>query len=220
MKPAKVKKPKRDRPNLPSSMDAMANTEDLFADRELVSLEEKRICDLERSHLKIETLRLEACELERVKLAQGEFRSLIWKDVRLVGCDLANLRAHRLEFVRVELVDCRLTGLRTSAVEWQDVLVQNGDMRYAQLQSGKFRTCEFEACNLQEADLQGAELSGAIFRSCQLSRADFRRAKLYETDFRSSEVEGMLAGMNDLKDAIVDAGQAMVFARLMGLQIL
>jgi uncharacterized protein YjbI with pentapeptide repeats len=62
-------------------------------------------------------------------------------------------------------------------------------------------------------------LSGSVFRSCNLTRADLRGAKLQNTDFRTSEVEGMLVGMTDLQGAIVDPAQAMVFARVLGLQI-
>jgi uncharacterized protein YjbI with pentapeptide repeats len=58
-----------------------------------------------------------------------------------------------------------------------------------------------------------------VFRSCELARADLHGAKLQNTDFRSSEVVGMVVGMNDLRGAIVDPAQAMIFARVLGLQI-
>jgi uncharacterized protein YjbI with pentapeptide repeats len=121
--------------------------------------------------------------------------------------------------VRVEFIDCRIAGLSASAVDWEDVFIQNGDVRYAQFQGGRFRTCEFDGCNWEEADLQNADLSGSVFRSCNLARADFHGAKLLNTDLRKSEVEGMLVGINDLRGGIVDPSQAMVFARLLELQI-
>src|SRR5262249_10991141 len=153
------------------------------------------LSDVDRTNLKIDSFRLEGSLLERVQLAGSEFVSALWKDVRLIGCDLANVRAHRLTLLRVELVDCRLTGLRTTALDWKDVLVKNGDVRYAQLQAGKFRNCEFDGSNWEEADVQEANFAGSIFRSSNLARADFRRAKLQGTDFRTSEVEGMLVEM-------------------------
>ncbi|MGD0436290.1 MAG: pentapeptide repeat-containing protein [Bryobacteraceae bacterium] len=222
MKPTKAKKTaafKRDRPDLPAQLESAASPQQLFAASDLLAIEETRLEDVERANLTLETFRVEGSVLERVHLAGGQFGSVVWKDVRLVGCDLANIRAHRISLLRVELVDCRLTGFRATALDWQDVLIQNGDVRYAQFQGGRFRTCEFDACNWEEADLQEADLSGSIFRSCNLARADLQRTKLQNTDFRKSEVESMLVGMSDLRGAIVDPAQAMIFARLLGLQI-
>ncbi len=177
--------------------------------------------DLERTNLKIDTFRMEVSLLERVQFAGGQFGSVVWKDVRLVGCDLANVVARRIALTRVELVDCRLTGFRAITLDWQDVLIQNGDARYAQLQGGKFRYLRIRWMQLAGRRFSGSgNLSGSIFRSCDLARADLRRAKLRNTDFRKSEVEGMLVGMGDLQGAIVDPAQAMILARVLGLQIL
>jgi uncharacterized protein YjbI with pentapeptide repeats len=219
MKPVKARKPvafKRDAPDLPAEFESAG----AIGDGDSVALTETRLLDLDRSNLRIESFRVEGSVLERVRLAGGQFGSAVWKDVRLVGCDLANVRAHRISLLRVELIDCRLTGFRATALDWQDVLIQNGDVTYSQFQGGKFRTCEFDGCNWQDADLQEADLSGSVFRSCNLARADLRRAKLQNTDFRRSEVDGMIIGMGDLHGAIVDPAQAMVFARVLGLQIM
>jgi uncharacterized protein YjbI with pentapeptide repeats len=218
-KPAKARKSaafKRDLPDLPAELAASAA---MFEEGESATLEETHLQDLVQTDLRIGTLRIEGSLLERVQLAGGQFGAMIMKDVRLIGCDLANLRARRMVLVRVELIDCRLTGLCAPGLEWQDVLVQNGDGRYAQLQSGKFRSCEFEACNWREADFQESQLGGSVFRSCNLARADLRRTKLKDADFRGSEVEEMQVGTGDLQGAIVDPAQAMVFARVLGLQI-
>jgi uncharacterized protein YjbI with pentapeptide repeats len=223
MKPPAAKKPapfKRDEPDLPVELEPTGEPCELFGESDVVAIQERHLQDLERTNLEVSTFRIEGSVLERVQLAGGQFGSAVWKDVRLVGCDLANIRAHRIALVRVELIDCRLTGFSATALDCQDVLIQNGDVRYSQFQGGKFRTCEFDGCNWQEADLRNADLSGSVFRSCNLARADFNGAKLQNTDFRKSEVEGMLAGMNDLRGAIVDPVQAMVFARLLGLRII
>lgn len=111
-----AKKPfafKRDGPDLP---DGLESSEEL-GDGEFVTIEEKRLQDLERTNLRIGTFRAESSVLERVQLAGGQFGSAVWKDVRMVGCDLASIRAHRVAFVRVELVDCRLTGFRATALD-------------------------------------------------------------------------------------------------------
>ncbi|HUI81328.1 MAG TPA: pentapeptide repeat-containing protein [Bryobacteraceae bacterium] len=209
----------REKPDLPAEFESAEEPGKLFADPESVTIQEKRLQDLEIPNVKTDAFRLEGSVLERVQLAGGQFGSAVWKDVRLVGCDLANLRVRRITLVRVELVDCRLTGFFTTALDWQDVLIQNGDVRYAQFAGGRFRNCEFEGSNWQEADLQNADFAGCVFRSCNLGRADLHGAKLENADLRKSEVEGMMVGMNDLRGAIVDPAQAMILARLLGLQI-
>ncbi len=222
MKPRTARKPAafhRDEPDLPEEFECAGESGPCLADGELVTIQGKRLQELERTNLRVDAFRVEGSVLERVQLAGGRFGSAVWKDVRLTGCDLANLRAHRLALVRVELIDCRLTGFSATALDWQDVLIRNGDVRYAQFQGGKFRSCEFDGCNWQEADLQNADLAGSVFRSCSLARADLHGAKLQDTDFRKSEVEGMLVGMGDLRGAIVEPVQAMILARVLGLQI-
>lgn len=215
MKPVAARKQtafRRDPPDLPDEFEADGS----LSAGELVTA---HLQGADEPDLDVESLRIEGSVLERVQLAGGQFGSAVWKDVRLIGCDLANVRVHRMSLLRVEFIDCRLTGFRATALEWQDVLLRNCDVRYAQLQSGKFRSCEFDTCNWEDADLQNADLTGAVLRACKLRRADLQGATLRNTDFRTSEVEEMAVGMNDVRGAIVDPAQAMVFARLLGLQI-
>jgi uncharacterized protein YjbI with pentapeptide repeats len=203
---------KRDCPDLPSQLEAAASLDDS-------RIEEKLVKDVVWKKRKSESFRIEASVLERVHFSESEFGSLMIKDSRLQNCDLSNVRAHRVSLVRVELIDCRLTGFHATAADWQDVLIQGSDLRYAQLPGAKFRTCEFDDCTMLEAGLEEADLSGCVIRSSKLGGADLRKTKLANTDFRKSEIEGMLVEMNDLQGAIVDPAQAMVLARVLGLQI-
>lgn len=219
MKPVRPKKTfdfKRDKPDLPVELEST----ELLMDGASVTFLEKRLADMERTDLRVDTFRVEGSVLERVRLSGGQFGSVTWKDVRLKGCDLANIRAHRISLTRVELIDCKLTGFCATALDCHDVLIENGDARYAQFHGATFRNCEFVGCRWNEADLQEADLTSSVFRTCDLAQADLRGAKLQNTDFRTSEVEGVLVGMNDLRGAIVDPAQAMIFARVLGLQII
>ncbi len=210
---------RRDEPDLGEDMVPRREAGWWFSDGDFATIRDRRLQDLEAANLRAATLRVEGSVLERVQLAGGEFGAAVWKDARFVGCDLANVRAHRLTLVRVELIDCRMAGLRSEAAEWQDVLIRNGDGRFAQLQGGKFGSCEFDGCQWEEADLQRADLSGCVLRSSNLGRADLRGARLRDADLRGSEVEGIVVGAGDVQGAIVDAAQAMVFARLLGLRV-
>ncbi len=216
MKPVKVKKAAgfhRESPDLPKEFDALEDG------RLPAEIETAHVADLNAAELRLDTFGVEGSVLERVQFAGSEFGSVTWKDARFVGCDLANIRAHRMTLLRVEFVDCRLTGFHATALEWRDVLVTNGDLRYVQFHGGLFHNCEFDGCNWEEADMHEVDVSGCLLRGCNFASADFRGAKLQNTDLRKSEVEGMVVGMNDLRGAIVEPAQAMIFARVLGLQI-
>ena len=208
---------KRDTPDLPGDFAACRPEE--IGDTETVALQDAHVARLSRPGLRVGSLWVDGCLLENVHFANGNFGSAVFKDVRLVGCDFANVQAHRLTLARVELIDCKLTGLSAKAVECQDVLFQNTDLRYAQLRSGMFKACEFQSCDCTEADFHEADLTGCRIRSCNLANADFLGAKLHDADLRGSNVETMQVGVSDVRGATVDAPQAMVFARLLGLRI-
>jgi uncharacterized protein YjbI with pentapeptide repeats len=165
------------------------------------------------------TFRIEASLLQRVNLAGSSFGSVVWKDVRLVDCDLANFETHGLNLVRVEFINCRMTGLRAGEADCQDLLVSGGDQRYCQFRFSRFRSAEFESCNFSEADFYGTDLSGALIRRCNLQNAEMSKTKLLNTDLRDSNVEGLQLNPEDIRGAIVDPTQAMIFASLLGIRI-
>ncbi|MDE3164793.1 MAG: pentapeptide repeat-containing protein [Acidobacteriota bacterium] len=207
----------RDRPDLPGEL---APGSFPPGGAESIAIAETLLHDAERRDLQTASLRIEGSVLERVHLAGGQFGNAVWKDVRFAGCDLSNVRTRRLVLTRVEFIDCRLTGFRATSAEWRDVLIENGDAAYAQFEAAQFRSCEFVRCNWREAGLQNADLSGSVFRSCGLSRADLRGTTLRNTDLRGSSLEEAEIGMHNLRGAIVDAPQAMILARLLGVRIL
>ena len=135
------------------------------------------------------------------------------KDVRLLECDFANAGAIGLKAVRAELINCRLTGLRAVESECQDFLISRGDAGFTQFRLGTFKK------SVGEADFHGCDLRGAVLKSCEFKNADMTEAKLEGADFRGSQVEGLIALAADLKGAIVDPAQAMIFAELLGLKI-
>jgi uncharacterized protein YjbI with pentapeptide repeats len=218
MKSSKRPPAQREQPDLPLDWESAPLTR-LAPDGGEIHLESRQVEDVAWLDGKTGALRLEGCVLRHVRFTGSEFGSVVWKDVRLIGCDLANCKAHRMSLLRVEMEDCRLSGLSSPAADWRDVLVANSDARFAQFPGGVFQRCEFTSTGLQEADLRGADLRGALLRACRLGRADLRQARLRETDLRHSDLDEMLVGLTDLAGAIVDAPQAMVLARLMGLQI-
>jgi uncharacterized protein YjbI with pentapeptide repeats len=184
-----------------------------------ISIADRLIEGVRIESRKAGTLHIESSVLERVSLAGSSFDSAVWKDVRLVSCDLANLETRALTLIRVEFINCRMTGLRAGVADCQDVLISEGDQRYSQFRYSRFRSAEFDACNFTEADFQGTDLSGAIFRKCDLRNAEMSKVQLLNTDLRGSLVEGLHLNAEDIRGAVVDLSQAMIFAPLLGIRI-
>ena len=206
---------KRREPEIPSRL----TTIDAFPDPDDVYLSE---CHLEGLRLDAPTdapLRIESSLLNRVNLANNRFSTILWKDLRLTNCDLANLETRSLTLIRVEFINCRMTGLRATEAECQDVLISEGDLRYTQFRYAKFKAAEFDTCNFEEADFLGADLSGSIFRKCNLQNAEMNKVKLVNADLRTSNVEGLHLRAEDVRGAVVDLTQAMLFAPLLGIRI-
>jgi uncharacterized protein YjbI with pentapeptide repeats len=204
--------------DIPDDMATAPDTATLFEPRD-ISIADRLIEGARIENRAGGTLRIESTILEGVSLAGSSFVSIIWKDVRLVRCDLANLETRYLTMTRVELIDCRMTGLRAGEADCQDVLVSAGDQRHCQFRFSKFKSAEFDSCNFAEADFQGTDLSGSIFRRCRLQNTEMSKVRLLNADLRGSMVEGLRMNAEDIRGAVVDPSQAMVFAGLLGIRI-
>ena len=208
----------RRRPDLPVDP-PVARGADLFHGPE-IAIARSTISELRREGLSATSLSIESCVLNRVALPDSTFATITLRDVRLVGCDLANVKTRALMALRVELLDCRMTGFRVEEpAECHDVLISQGLQSYSQFAYASFKSAEFDACNFEDANFLGADLQGCIFRDCNLHNADMRGAKLREADLRGSQVEGLRVHPADLYGAMVDPSQAMIFAALLGIRI-
>jgi len=208
----------RRQPDLPSEVPAAGDAASLFEPHD-ISIVERFVEGFRMEGRAVGTLRIESCVLEKVSLANSSFGSIVGKDVRLVGCDLANLETRALSLRRVELINCRMTGFHAGKAECQDVLISEGDQRYSLFRFSRFQSAEFDCCNFGEADFQETDLSGAIFRNCNLQNAEMSKVKLVNADLRGSRVEGLRLNAQDIRGAVVDLPQAMIFASLLGIRI-
>jgi len=208
----------RREPDLPSDITIAADPAVLFEPHD-ISIADRSIEGIGIEIRDAGTLRIETSVLERVSLANSTFGSMVWKDVRLVSCDLANLETRGLTLVRVEFINCRMTGFRAGEADCQDVLISEGDQRYSQFRFSRFRSAEFDSCNFGEADFQGTDLSGCVFRKCNLKNAEMSKVKLLNADLRGSLVDDLHLNAEDLRGAVVDLSQAMIFAPLLGIRI-
>jgi uncharacterized protein YjbI with pentapeptide repeats len=182
-------------------------------------LEDARVEAEDVAGAEIPSLSLTGSVLVRVVFAQARIQAALLRDVRFVKCDLSNAVFRGFEARRVEFIDCRLLGIKAISCNWQDVLLEDCDARYAQFNGGVVRSCEFKGTRLDEADFRGVNLAGTIFRNASLRRADLSGAKLNTTNLRGADIDGLVVHAEDLRGALVTPPQAMDLARLLGLVI-
>jgi uncharacterized protein YjbI with pentapeptide repeats len=167
-----------------------------------------------------DSLSIDTSTLDRVKLSDCSFGSIVLTDVRLVSCDLANVETRAMKLVRVEFINCRMTGFRAGRADCQHILISEGDQRYSEFRFSKFKSAEFDSCNFAEADFRGTDLTGSQFRKCNLQNAGMNEAKLVDADLSGSTVDGLKLSAQDIRGAWVDPSQAMIFASLLGIRIM
>jgi len=206
-------------PDLPDDLAPAADPARLFQGRE-ITVSHAVITDVDLGALSAANLRIDTAVLERVALPTSVIAAIRLRDVRLVGCDLANIETRALTAVRVEFVNCHMTGFRTTETcDAEDVLFTEGTLRYSQFVASRFHSCEFVSCNMSDAAFEGADLRGSVFRQCALRNVDLTGAKLDGTDLRSSELENLRLNPKDVYGVVVDPAQAMVLSALLGIRI-
>jgi len=139
-------------------------------------LEESCAQNIDLSGRKIPSLIVWNSHFDHVSFASCEISSFRLRDVRLVKCDLSNAILRGFEASRVEFIECRLIGMRAIECHWQDVLVENCDMRYAQLNDGKARSCEFRASTWKNRTL-GHRPRRRYFYQCDASASRSQQGK-------------------------------------------
>ena len=218
----KKQPPARELPHLPEQLESLARPEGVAAREMLLDgspVEEQAFADLDLAGERIGSLTVSGSVLERVSLANCEIGSLRLRDVRVTGCDLSNARIRSFEGTRVEVVRCRMVGLVAPRSQWQSVLLDTVNARFAQLNDGRMRRSEFRETHLGEAVLSRCDLAESRFMQSILRQADLSGTRLNGVDLRSNDIDGIQVAFEDLRGARVSAAQALELTRLLGVVI-
>jgi uncharacterized protein YjbI with pentapeptide repeats len=156
---------------------------------------------------------------QHVRLNNTRLKKLQLLDSRLTACDLANAEWPEASLHRLELLDCHLTGFRAIEAGLQDILFQECSGGFVQFRFSVLKSVRFERCNLSGIDFQEAKLTNVTFIDCDLSETDLSGATLVNVDLRGSKIDGMRAGLQELKGATLDPTQALAFVRALGIKV-
>lgn len=142
------------------------------------------------------------------------------RDVLLDHVTLATSQWERPLLQRVHFGECRLTGMTVIEGKLEHTVFAGCTAQLAAFRFTTFKVARFERCILTEADFQGTDLSGVVFYQCDLTGAQLSGARLVGTDFRGSTIDGLRVGPNELPGAIVDTGQAILLAKVLGVEVM
>ncbi len=161
---------------------------------------------------------------EEVTFTGTSLRGVVWQgaqlvDVRLRGCDLSNADLRQASLHRVEFISCNLTGANLSNVQCHHVRFERCKMVLAHAAQAKLAGCALGDCLLEQADLAEADLREAALTACNLRRARLVGAKLAGCDLRGSDLTDLGATPFELRGAIVEAGQLVQLAPLLGVEV-
>ncbi|HJT56285.1 MAG TPA: pentapeptide repeat-containing protein [Ktedonobacteraceae bacterium] len=204
-------------PKLPKSSLAKGLESDRLEDLEKYAqllLENESFANQEAQHIGFDQVLFQNVRLNNTRLKKMQLL-----DSRLTACDLANAEWPEASLQRLELLDCHLTGFRAIEAQLQDILFQECSASFVWFRFAVLKSVCFKHCNLSGADFQGATLTNVTFVDCDLSEADLSGARAINIDLRGSKIDGMRAGVQELKEATLDPTQALAFVRGLGIKV-
>jgi uncharacterized protein YjbI with pentapeptide repeats len=161
---------------------------------------------------------------EEVVFAGTTLRRSVWQgvslvDARLKACDLSNADWQHARMQRVEFESCNLTGANFSNAQIHHARFAGCKLLLAPFLETKFSACAFTNCNLEQADFTGTDLRQAVFDHCRLGGARFFGAQLAGADLRGSDLARLGVTAQELRGAIVEQGQLVQIAPLLGVVV-
>lgn len=115
---------------------------------------------------------------------------------------------------RVEFRSCRMSGVTFAGARLRDVAFGGCKLDGASFAGSEGERVLASGCVLSEADFGAARWSSVQLLSCELGRARFEGSSLARPRLHGSVLEGLI-GVEALRGAVIDADQALVFARLL-----
>lgn len=138
-------------------------------------------------------------------------------DSHFQTCDFAGADFDRGYLRRDQIIECRLLGVMLMHADMEDLVVQKCNGEMSRFWGCTFRSVRFEQCILRQTSFENSTLAGVVFRNCDLTQADFRGASLRGADLRGSTLDSIQLGIKELQGVIIDSGQAVQLAMLLGM---
>lgn len=169
------------------------------------------------------------CTFSDVDLTEATSRGSVFEEctfhnVRLNASrhvDSAFLRCvfKRCNLFEAEFTGCKLVGSSFHQSQLRPLRIIGGDWSFVALPGADLRGALITGVRMRETDLTGANCAEAVITDTDLSGAQLHSANLVRADLRGSDLTGLDPTVTAVRDAIINAAQAVIVAQAIGLQI-
>ena len=207
------------KPNLPDSLPQMPWDDSIrILLEDAQEWEEAHFCEGELCGLTTHRVEFSACRFTRCTLRDCDVKRFCFVDCVLDHCDLSNLRFENSTFQRVRFMDCRLTGAEWMKAVLMNVSFENCSMDYANLVETKLDHVEWKNCRMRESSWASLRAK-QTFSMCDLTSAMIRGVPMKGMDMTTCSLDGISIDPADLRGMRVTPMQALMFSRMLGLEI-
>ena len=171
-----------------------------------------------------EPIDIKSCSLKKsvfknILFIESDIKKLEVNNVRFEHCDFSNAVFTGAVIHRAEFVNCKMLGTNLVEAVLRNVTFKDCKCDYAFFSFANFKQVSFEGCDLNQSDFQRAVLAKFAFSKCNLSMAQCSGVSFRGLDISDCEIEGIIAGPEDLKGASISAHQAVLLAQTFGLNV-
>jgi len=144
----------------------------------------RRLLSLGDTCLDISEGDLSRIEIKDLELSDSNLHATIFKESRIIGCNIENCRGEAAVFVGATL---------------KHTTIKNTFLHRAKFQNATLKGVNFTSCNITNANFDGADLSSANFSGVDCNGASFKKAVLRSANF---------IGATNIPVEVLDAAKA------------
>lgn len=183
------------------------------------SVEGVEIAEGRPERLELKSLSLKKSVFRNVAFIEASVKKLDAGSVRFDHCDFSNAALSGAVVHRCEFVNCKMLGANFTEAVFRNVLFRDCKCDYAFFSFASFKHAGFENCSLAQSDFQRAQASKFLFCKCDLTAGQFSGFSFRGMDISDCEIEGVIAGPDELRGATIASHQAVQLAGIFGMNV-
>ena len=172
--------------------------------------------DLDGSGLDLRDCRFQSCRFRDCDFSGAAFYSCVFTDCLMENCRLP----------ATYWKDSRTSGWKWDGADlrrsrWKDSTLEEMLLRYVNFTSGVWEHISVKGCDFTESALSEMRLKKVILEKTDLTGAELFRTSLTGMDLTSCTLDRIVLSetCRELKGAVINAAQAAVVARILGIRV-
>ncbi|MDD3241647.1 MAG: pentapeptide repeat-containing protein [Bacilli bacterium] len=159
------------------------------------------------------------CYIKNISFSDFENLYFDAIDCIFLNCDLSNLDLSSKSFHRCIIDNCKLVGTDLSNSSIIDVKIINSTLRYSNYNKANIKNVILDDNDFYESSFSNIKFGPISLSKNNFTRCEFIDTKLDKIDFSSSNIDGIVVSISDLKGMIVNYEQAVELTSLLGIKI-